>query len=84
MVVAGGAKNGAAIVLKSGIAEFVEFAGRKLNGKKLVAGVAGPFTAAPNCGAFTGTVVLARQICTSQTKVVLFWAEFRDEKVVAN
>ena len=80
----GTAKNEAAIVLKSGIAEFVEPAATKLKGKKSAADVAASFAAAPNCGAFTGTVVLARQICTSQTKVVLFWVEFLNEKVVAN
>ena len=85
VVTVGTAKNVAATVLKSGNAEFVELAAAKLNGKELAAGVAtAPFIAGPNCGAFTGTVVLARQICKSQTKVVLFWAEFLDEKVVAN
>ena len=82
VVAVGTVKNDAAIVLKSGITEFVECADAKLNGKALA--VVAPLTAAPNCGAFTDTVVLARQICTSQTKVVLFWAEFLNEKVVAN
>ena len=65
VVAVGAAKNEAAIVLKSGMAELVELAGRKLKGKKLAADVASPFAATPNCGAFTDTVVLARQISTS-------------------
>jgi hypothetical protein len=84
VVEVGIANNDAAIVLKSGIAEFAKPAARKLNGDESAAGVAGIFAAAPNCGGFTGTVVLAGQISTSPAKVVLSWIEFQGENDVAN
>ena len=48
VVVAGAAKKDAAIVLKSGVAEFVEPAARKLNSEELVAGIAPVFAAGPS------------------------------------
>ena len=76
----GTAKSDAAIVLKSGVAGFVESAARKLNREVLASGVAASFAAAPNCDAFTGTVVLARQICKSETKVILLSVEVQNNK----
>jgi len=66
-VATGVAKKDAAIVLKSGVAvpEFVELASRKSAGDTLPAAITVLFAPVADCDAFTGTVFLARQICTS-------------------
>src|SRR5205823_2106980 len=79
-VVVGPANKCAAIVLKSdATASLGELANRKSASGKLPAG---PLIAVPSCGAFTDTVSLARQISTSETKMVLFWDESPYEKVL--
>jgi len=73
-----------AIVLKSGedAPSVAVLASKKSASDKLPPGIAALFTAAPNCGKFTDTVFLARQICTSATKEFLFWVKFQNEKVL--